>query len=312
MKMKSKNIWLKAGAVTMAFAVGTGVLLPSVLNSGNMSAVYAQEANAYSQVPSDVNVIDATTVWKYLDDNTDPANGLGSLTAWTTSDFNDGAWKSAAGSFGAKRGQLTEFDGFTPTVLLNQYKSDVPNEDVPTFFFRSTFEVENLSEITSITGTLYHDDAVAVYINGNKVLAVDMPAEEQENNLYYAGVSAGAPKEAKLELTKEQIQQYVKEGTNVIAVELHNDRKDSSDIYFEFKNLTLNYGEPEIEQKSVNLTVGSDETSRNLTWYANSETVGQVQYAKKSDMKDGQFPSEYQTADAISSQSNESLSLIHI
>lgn len=48
--MKSKNIWLKAGAVTMAFAVGTGVLLPSVLNSGNMSAVYAQEANAYSQV----------------------------------------------------------------------------------------------------------------------------------------------------------------------------------------------------------------------------------------------------------------------
>ncbi|MFQ9440795.1 MAG: hypothetical protein ACLR13_07045 [Acutalibacteraceae bacterium] len=92
-----------------------------------MSAVYAQEANAYSQVPSDVNVIDATTVWKYLDDNTDPANGLGSLTAWTTSDFNDGAWKSQ-GSFGAKRGQLTEFDGFTPTVLLNQYKSDVPNE----------------------------------------------------------------------------------------------------------------------------------------------------------------------------------------
>ena len=132
----------------------------------------------------------------------------------------------------SKRGQLTEFDGFTPTVLLNQYKSDVPNEDVPTFFFRSTFEVENLSEITSITGTLYHDDAVAVYINGNKVLAVDMPAEEQENNLYYAGVSAGAPKEAKLELTKEQIQQYVKEGTNVIAVELHNDRKDSSCLLY--------------------------------------------------------------------------------
>ena len=60
MKMKSKNIWLKAGAVTMAFAVGTGVLLPSVLNSGYMSVVYAQEANVYSQVPSEVNVIDAT------------------------------------------------------------------------------------------------------------------------------------------------------------------------------------------------------------------------------------------------------------
>ena len=40
--------------------------------------------------------------------------------------------------------------------------------------------------------------------------------------------------------------------------------RDSSDIYFEFKNLTLNYGEPEIEQKSVNLTVGSDETSKEI------------------------------------------------
>ena len=90
MKVKLKNIWLKVGAGIMVFAMGTSVLLLSVFNSGNIGIVYVQKADADSEVPSDVNVIDATTVWKYLDDNTDPASELDFLTAWTTSDFNDG------------------------------------------------------------------------------------------------------------------------------------------------------------------------------------------------------------------------------
>lgn len=47
MKMKSKNMWLKAGALTVALTMGTSILLPSVFNSGNVSTVYVQEANTY-------------------------------------------------------------------------------------------------------------------------------------------------------------------------------------------------------------------------------------------------------------------------
>ena len=93
-----------------------------------------------------------------------------------------------------------------------------------------------------------------------------MPDEKHENNLYYAGVSAGAPKEASVVLTKDQLKSILKEGSNVLSVELHQDRESSSDIYFEFQNLSLNYNEnntdgdnsgsndEKVTQKSIFLT----------------------------------------------------------
>ena len=58
-------------------------------------------------------------------------------------------------------------------------------------------------------------------------------------------------------------------------------------------------------QKSVILMVGSDETSRNLTWYANVDTAGSVQWAKQSDMQDGLFPAQYNEAAATSIATND-------
>jgi hypothetical protein len=47
-------------------------------------------------------------------------------------------------------------------------------------------------------------------------------------------------------------------------------------------------GEPKI--KNLVLTVGSTETERNITWYGESETSGDVQLALKSDMSGNRFP----------------------
>lgn len=301
--MKAKNMTMKVSATALAVLLGAGSALNAAPFLNVAPVVHAQG----EKQESSTTVINESTVWKYLDNNTDPAAGLGSLTAWTEKGFQDGAWKSAAGKFGAKRGALTSFDGFTPTVLLQQYIENTTT-DVPTFFFRTTFQVSNLSELTSITGTLFHDDAVAVYINGHLVQAVDMPSGVQTSNLFYAGVSAGAPKQADLSLTKEELKDYLTEGENVLSVELHNDRESSSDIYFEFQKLNLNYnesgdsGETTATQKSVFLTVGSDTSSQGVTWYADTADAGEVQYALKSG---DTFPENYQTAQATSKAANE-------
>ena len=60
-----------------------------------------------------------------------------------------------------------------------------------------------------------------------------------------------------------------------------------------------------VEQKSVFLTLGSDESSRGLTWYADTEEAGQVQYAKAADMVNGEFPAEYTTVDASAIPTND-------
>ncbi len=301
-----KNRTTRIGMTALAILLAAGASVNAVPSFAGLAVVHAEEQT--SQTSS--TVINEGTLWEYLDNNTDPAEGQTSLTAWTEKGFDDTAWKSASGKFGAKRGALTSFDGFTPTVLLQQYM-DGTTTDIPTFFFRTTFNISNLDQLTSVTGTLFHDDAVAVYINGHLVKSVDMPADAQSSNMFYAGVSAGAPKQADLSLTKDEIQNYLTEGDNVLSVELHNDRESSSDIYFEFQNLTLNYneaggGEPAVtpvNQKSVFLTVGSDTTSQGITWYADTTEAGEVQYA----LKNGDtFPDNYQTVPATASASNDS------
>lgn len=309
--MKKRIVQLQIGAAAIAAILGTGSVINAFPCSAALVTAYAKEQNT----EENVTVVNEKTTWKYLDNNTDPASGLSSLTAWTTPDFNDSAWKSAAGKFGAKRGALTSFNGFTPTVLLQQYQDQENSKCTPTFFFRTTFNAQNIDQITSVTGTLFHDDAVAVYLNGQLITSADMPDEKHENNLYYAGVSAGAPKEASVVLTKDQLKSILKEGSNVLSVELHQDRESSSDIYFEFQNLSLNYNEnntdgdnsgsndEKVTQKSIFLTVGNDTSSQGITWYADTETAGEVQYAVKTG---DTFPENYLTVPASSTAANES------
>ena len=47
------------------------------------------------------------------------------------------------------------------------------------------------------------------------------------------------------------------------------------------------------------------ESSRGLTWYANTEEAGQVQYAKAADMVNGEFPAEYAAVDATVIPAND-------
>lgn len=55
----------------------------------------------------------------------------------------------------------------------------------------------------------------------------------------------------------------------------------------------------------VIMNVGKDETERNVTWYSNYDTEGEVQYARVDDMTEGEFPAEYSTARARVSATNE-------
>ena len=307
MKRKFLNSGVRAGAVAIAIVLGSsGVMLNSTPVVSAQENVIVQEA-----AQAEDSVINESTVWKYLDNNTDPAQGLASLTAWTEKSFDDTAWKSAAGKFGAKKGELVTFDGFTPTVLLQQYIEGTTT-DVPTFFFRTKFNIENLEDVASITGTLYHDDGVVVYLNGHEIFRAGMTvkdgADPTATNMYYAGENGGSPKEANVTVTAEQVKEYAVTGENVLAVELHNDRASSSDIYFGFSELKLNKASDlpqEPTQKSVILNVGSDESSRNLTWYADTDTAGEVQYALKSSMAAGEFPAEYQTVTAGVTAAND-------
>ena len=257
-----KNKVLKVSMATLALLMSAGY----VAQDYQVTPTYAET----TKIGDSAQLISTATTWKYLDNNVDPGTETDRY-AWTKADYNDSEWKSEAGKFGAKKGKLEDLgDGFVPTVLLNQYINGVNGDDIPAFFFRTTVNISNLDDFSSLSGKLYYDDAAIVYINGVKVASFDEPEGGFESNMSYGGSNASNPKEGVISLTKEQLKDVIKTGQNTIAVELHQGRASSSDIYFEFNNLQVDYGQEEttVEQKALNLTIGEDETKMNLTWYA--------------------------------------------
>lgn len=294
-----KNKVLKVSMATLALLMSAGY----VAQDYQVTPTYAET----TKIGDSAQLISTATIWKYLDNNVDPGTETDRY-AWTKADYNDSEWKSEAGKFGAKKGKLEDLgDGFVPTVLLNQYINGVNGDDIPAFFFRTTVNISNLDDFSSLSGKLYYDDAAIVYINGVKVASFDEPEGGFESNMSYGGSNASNPKEGVISLTKEQLKDVIKTGQNTIAVELHQGRASSSDIYFEFNNLQVDYGQEEttVEQKALNLTIGEDETKMNLTWYANTNTSGTVQLAKAGAMINGEFPSQFTTVEATNNQAND-------
>lgn len=294
-----KNKVLKVSMVTLALLMSAGY----VVQDYQVTPTYAET----TKIGDSAQLISTATTWKYLDNNVDPGTETDRY-AWTKADYNDSEWKSEAGKFGAKKGKLEDLgDGFVPTVLLNKYINGVNGDDIPAFFFRTTVNISNLDDFSSLSGKLYYDDAAIVYINGVKVASFDEPEGGFESNMSYGGSNASNPKEGVISLTKEQLKDVIKTGQNTIAVELHQGRASSSDIYFEFNNLQVDYGQEEttVEQKALNLTIGEDETKMNLTWYANTNTSGTVQLAKAGAMINGEFPSQFTTVEATNNQAND-------
>lgn len=249
----------------------------------------------------------AETTWRYLDDGTDPAGNSSadgySRTSWTTADFDDSAWKTAKGSFGAKEGAIADLGGgCTPNTLLTQYKSD-GSTDIEAFFFRTTVNVEDANQIKAIVGSIVYDDAAIVYLNGVQIAAFD--ASDITANLQYGGSNASDPKTGTINVTDAELLKNVKTGENIIAVELHQGRSRSSDIYMDMTSLSFEAA-IEVKQDSISLSPGSDQAQMNFTWYANTQEAGSICVAKADALVDGAMPDSAQTVTAEAAESNRS------
>ena len=270
-----------------------------------MGAPAAAQADAADQ---DI-AVSGITQWQYRDDDQKPAEG------WQTSEVVTGdEWKTAAGSFGAKRGAIASLGGgYTPKNLLNQYRdldkdgqpdvnADGDKFDVPVFYFRTTFDVKDPSIVKSVTGSFVYDDAATVYINGVRVGGADDGSFDENG---YGGSNDSAPNTAELSFS-DVAKLNLKKTGNVLSVELHNGRPSSSDVYLDVTKVTLsatdqggttNPDNPEpaaADIKNVFVNIGADETQRNFNFLSVSDKDSQVQLvAKPASWNSGDaFPTE--------------------
>lgn len=180
--------------------------------------------------------IDGTTVWSYLDDNSDPAGDPTAdgydLTSWSAAGFDDSEWTSAAGPFGTKNGSLH-------TGAATKLNGCPDNENnYPTFYFRTKVSIEDASAVTKITGSISSDDAVILYINGVKAKGFN-EAGCASNSSFCTNVSNGNPASENFEITASSVLSALNDGENTVAVELHNHAGNSSDIFFGMSDMTF-------------------------------------------------------------------------
>lgn len=236
----------------------------------------------------------ASTTWHYSDNNTDPAAGNSDRLVWTYGDFDDSAWKSAVGPFGAKNGAATGLgSSFPVTTLLNQYIDGKAAPDVKTFHFRTSFDItaDQLGALASLSGQVTYDDGVQIFVNGTKVagLVIDDLVEAapyEQRNLMYAGTSGGDPKTSTFSVPAS----VLRAGTNTVAIALYQDRTTSSDIYLDLKSLTPVQTVTAPSFSDIVLSIGADESQRGLTWYTDQDSAQVAQVAKKSAMTGSTFP----------------------
>ncbi|MEN0072349.1 MAG: phosphatase PAP2 family protein, partial [Propionicimonas sp.] len=184
------------------------------------------------------SLLTASATWSYLEDGTvDPADGAADRTAWTQVGATlPGTWKAATGPFGAKGGSATPNIGanFPVATVLKYYLNGTTTPTVPAYFFRTTFELDQagLDSIGSLYGTVVHDDAATVYINGTAV--ADYPGTNVPTaNLGYGGNNLTDPAADSFVVSPKPL----RVGENVVSVELHNVNSTSSDVYFALPGL---------------------------------------------------------------------------
>ena len=157
----------------------------------------------------DFTAIEARSDWLYLDDGTD----LGS--AWRAPGFDDSTWESGAAPLGY--GDIRDYP--IETILNEQ----IPHHLV--VYFRKDFEISNADLITEATIQVMSDGGAVVYINGTEVARDNMPEGEITNST----TSNGDGNEGDFD-TFTIDHTLLVDGTNTIAVQVHNGTVGSSDM----------------------------------------------------------------------------------
>lgn len=153
------------------------------------------------------------SVWKYLDDGSDQG------TAWIDPAFDDSAWSSGAGELGYGDNDETTVVSF----------GGQNNNKFITTYFRHTFSVANPSSYVVLRLSLIRDDGAVVYLNGVEVFRSNIG----DGPVFFDSLAQNANGDGVPPVEGTIPPSFLRAGNNVLAVEIHQDSRNSSDISFD-------------------------------------------------------------------------------
>ncbi len=166
----------------------------------------------------DTALVATGSVWRFID------NGSNQGTAWRAPAFNDSGWVSG-------RGVLGYGNGTEQTIV--SYGGNTTNKHITTYF-RRAFTVADAALITnSLTLRVRRDDGVVVYLNGAEVMRDNLPTGTISHTTTALSTIDGSGETTYLSKLLSPSQLVT--GTNVLAVEIHQKTRSSSDVVFDLE-----------------------------------------------------------------------------
>ena len=158
-------------------------------------------------------IIKADDTWSYFVGNSEPP------ATWAETTFDASAWPAGKGGFGYGDND----DGTT----ISQS---------PSVYFRKSFTIADKSKIASLMLYIDFDDGFVAYLNGREITRTNMSGDARPPYNQYALSTefeaklptGGIP--ARYQLSADMLSQYLIQGENVLAVQVHNANATSSDL----------------------------------------------------------------------------------
>jgi len=159
---------------------------------------------------SPVTAVPKGAVWKYLASPTDQG------TTWRAPGFNDNAWPSGPAAL-----------GYGETTITTVIPFGTSSNKWRTTYFRITFQlIESPADVRSLLLDVNYDDGFVAYLNGVEVRRASMPAGTITYGTFAASHESGAYERFDLATSIGALVN----GTNVLAVEVHQTSASSSDL----------------------------------------------------------------------------------
>jgi len=168
--------------------------------------------------PTSVDLIPAIgSNWPILDNGTNQTPGFAALAV------NDSAWKVQT----LQSGKLLGYGDFDSQGGISVGLSS--SQNYVTTYFWSTFSVADPSQFGTITARLIHDDGAVVHLNGVELFRSNMPAGTITSTTVASNARPERAEDVRTFANTLQIR------SNVIAIEVHQTSRSSSDLAMRFR-----------------------------------------------------------------------------
>lgn len=206
-----------------------------------------------SAYKTDAQLVHPNSVWRYYDLAQEPP--IQSGETWKEPGYDHSSWSSGAA-------QLGYGDGDEATAISTTTK---------TGYFRQTFIVNDITDYSGLNLQLTYDDGAVVYLNGTEVWRVNMPAGTINYNTY-ASTNSGDNV-----IITTSVANTLVNGSNLIAIEVHQHSASSSDLSFDFSITGVPAGGAAIITRGPYLQSAND-TSLIVRWRTNIPTQSIIDY----------------------------------